>query len=124
MSTKRILVVDDERLTRITLTAFLLDAGYPTASVEDGHSAVALHQDRPFDVCIVDIRMPGMDGVETILALHRVSPHSRFIIYTGSPQFSPPRRLREINLSENDVVQKPVFDMRIFLDMIDGKIDD
>ena len=122
MFTRSVLVVDDERLTRISLAAFLQDAGYQSVAVQDGESAIELHQRQPFKVCIVDIRMPGMDGIETILALHQIAPDSHYIICTGSPQFVLPSILQEIGLSDKDVVQKPVLDMNIFCALIERKL--
>lgn len=123
MPTKRVLVVDDERLTRISLADFLRDLGYETATASDGESAVQLQQEQPFDVCIVDIRMPMMGGVDVILTLHQIAPSSRFIVYTGSPQFVLPPVLEEIGLSEHDIVRKPVMDMDVFVALIDAEVD-
>lgn len=123
MSTKRILVVDDEQLTRMSLADFLQEIGYETKSAGDGNTALKLQKRQPFNVCIVDIRMPGMDGIETISALHQVDPHSQFIIYTGSPQFTLPHRLQQIGLSENNIVRKPVTDMHIFDNRIKAMTD-
>ncbi|MBN1937283.1 MAG: response regulator [Anaerolineae bacterium] len=118
MAHKRILVVDDERLTRISLVDFLADMGFETVSAADGESAIALQRDRPFDFCIIDIRMPGIDGVETIITLHRIDARSRFFVCTGSPQFALSPVLKQIGLQEHDVVFKPVLDMRVFVDLI------
>lgn len=123
MSTRRILVVDDERLTRISLADFLQEAGYETVSTGDGESAIRLQEKQPFDVCIVDIRLPGIDGVETILSLHRIEPQTRFIVYTGSPQFALSPALKKIGLSRNQVVRKPVFDMNVFIRLITSEIE-
>jgi DNA-binding NtrC family response regulator len=119
MSTKRILIVDDERLTRISLADFLQESGYETEVASDGRSAFQLQQVHPFDVCIVDIRMPGMDGLETILTLHRMAAHSKFIIYTGSPQFTLPPILEKMDISDKHLVRKPISDMSIFVDLIE-----
>lgn len=118
MSCKRVLIVDDERLTRISLVDFLADMGFETAGAADGESAIALQQVQPFDFCIVDIRMPGVDGVETIMALHRLNARSHFFICTGSPQFMLSPGLEEIGLSDRDIVFKPVLDMNVFVDLI------
>lgn len=119
MSVKTILVIDDEHLTRISLADFLSEAGYNTKSVGDGKTAVQYQQKQPFDVCIVDIRIPGMDGIDTIVALHQISPHSRYIIYTGSPQFVLMSTLEKAGITDDYVVRKPVPDMRIFLSLIE-----
>ena len=123
MPTKRVLVVDDEPLARVSLADFLDDEGYETATASDGESAIQLHRKQPFDVCIVDIRMPTVGGVDVILTLHQITPSSRFIVYTGSPQFVLPPVLEKIGLSERDIVRKPVMDMDVFIPLIDAEID-
>lgn len=119
MSVKTILVIDDEHLTRISLADFLEEAGYNPTAVADGETAVQCQQKHIFDVCIVDIRIPGMDGIDTIAALHRISPHSRYIIYTGSPQFTLTPALEKAGVTDAYVVHKPVPDMKIFLTLIE-----
>lgn len=118
MAGRRVLILDDERLTRLSLVDFMTEMGFDAVGVADGMSAIALQQERPFDYCIVDIHLPGIDGVETIIALHRIAPHSRFIIYTGSPQFVLAPVLEEIGISDRDVVFKPVLDMSVFVRLI------
>ena len=119
MTPKRILVVDDERLTRISLADFLQEMDYETSTAGDGKSAIQLQREHPFDVCIVDIRMPDMDGVETIQSLHLIAPGSRFIVYTGSPQFALTPNLVQVGVTEHHVVRKPVADMNVFVSLID-----
>lgn len=123
MPTKRVLIVDDEHLTRVSLADFLDDEGYETVATSDGESAIQLHQKQPFDVCIVDIRMPTMGGVDVILTLHQITPNCQFIIYTGSPRFVLPSVLTKIGLSERDIVRKPVMDMDVFVPLIDAETD-
>ena len=119
MAVKTILVIDDEYLTRISLADFLEEAGHNTTAVGDGKTAVQYQQEHPFDVCIVDIRIPGMDGIDTIAALHQISPHSRYIVYTGSPQFILTPTLEKAGLTDDYVVRKPVPDMGLFLTLIE-----
>jgi DNA-binding NtrC family response regulator len=119
MSKQRILIVDDEYLTRISLADFLQEAGYDSATASDAETALILHKTRPFDVCIVDIRMPGIDGIETVLALHQLTPTTLFVIYTGSPQFTLPPPLEKLGLSEQYIVRKPVLDMQVFITLIE-----
>jgi YesN/AraC family two-component response regulator len=123
MPTKRVLIVDDEHLTRASLADFLDNEGYDTTTASDGESAIQLHQKQPFDICIVDIRMPTMGGVDVILTLHQITPNCRFIIYTGSPQFVLPPVLERMSLSEHDIVRKPVMDMGVFMPLVDAGTD-
>ena len=120
MTCTRVLIVDDEPLTRASLADFLQEMGYTTVMVEGGEAAVQVHQEQPFDVCIVDIRMPGLSGVDTLLALHHIAPQSRYIIYTGSPQFMLSPALESIGLTESDVIRKPLLDMNIFVERIEN----
>lgn len=121
MAIERILVVDDERLTGLSLVAYLEESGYTAAYASSGKAALYMQREQPFDLCIVDVRMPGMDGIETVIALHRIAPGTRLVIYTGSPQFELSGTLIELGLSEEDIVRKPVLDMALFVDLIARK---
>ena len=73
--TAAVLVVDDEAGMRATLTDILSDAGYSVASAADGPDALdRLAHDR-FDVVVMDIRMPGMDGVSVLEQIGEPPPH-------------------------------------------------
>ncbi|HOT91857.1 MAG TPA: response regulator [Anaerolineae bacterium] len=115
----RVLIVDDESLTLTSLADFLQEMGYATAMAESGETAIRLQREQAFDVCIVDIRMPRMGGVETLLALHTIAPQSRYLVYTGSPQFTLSPALRAIGLTEADVIRKPLQDLTVFVGHIE-----
>src|SRR5438045_9765733 len=72
--TERILVVDDEKPVRETLAALLRQEGYNVVAAECGHTAVESIEVFTFDVAIVDIFMPGMNGLETIKVFRRNAP--------------------------------------------------
>ncbi len=120
MSCIRVLIVDDELLTRTSLADFLQEMNYTTVMAEGGETAIQLQQEQAFDVCIVDIRMPGIGGVETLLALHHIAPQSRYLVYTGSPQFALSPALENIGITELDVIRKPLSDMNIFVERIES----
>lgn len=115
-----ILVVDDEPLARLSLADFLTESGYEVATADGGQAALALQQQNSFDICIVDLRMPGMDGIETIQALHRLAPSSQFIIYTGSPHFTLPPALQKLGMTDAQIIHKPLVDLDTFLSLIDN----
>ena len=113
-----ILIVEDEDFLRSSLADYLEDHGYivltaPTA--ENGLEQVA--RDHP-DVCIVDIRLPDMNGNEFILRAHAMNPRIGYIVFTGSLEYSLPDSLLESGLNESDILFKPLIDMSILLDKI------
>lgn len=63
MEKANVLVVDDEQVMRDSLRAWLEDEGFEVETADDALKALAMAKERPFDVAVIDIRMPGMDGI-------------------------------------------------------------
>jgi CheY-like chemotaxis protein len=80
---ERILVVDDEREVRETLGLLLKREGYRVVVAECGHTAVSAIEAFTFDVVIVDIVMPGIDGLETISILRQDAADVAIIAMSG-----------------------------------------
>jgi DNA-binding NtrC family response regulator len=104
----RVLIVDDEPSVRLSLTSFLEDYGFQTASCSSTEEARDLMRDRPFDVCVVDLRLPGLSGEDLILLAHRHFPGQRFIIHTASLSYNLPDSLRALGIREEHVFHKPI----------------
>ncbi|MEO8836125.1 MAG: response regulator [Caldimonas sp.] len=68
---RRVLVVDDCALQREMLSTYLEAEGYSVLAVESGAQALGAARGEPFDAVILDVNMPGMDGVDVGLALRR-----------------------------------------------------
>lgn len=79
----RILLVDDEERFRTNLAKMLTAQGLSVAAAAGGREAIELLQHQPFDVAVVDIRMPGMDGLETLAELKKIAPSLEVIMLTG-----------------------------------------
>jgi DNA-binding response OmpR family regulator len=79
----RILTVDDESSIRLTLAAMLQRAGYDVISVESGEEAVTLLERQGFDLLLVDLKMPGMDGMQVVAAARQRQPDLAIIVLTG-----------------------------------------
>jgi DNA-binding response OmpR family regulator len=79
----RILTVDDEASIRLTLTAMLRRAGYDVTSAESGEEAVTLLERQGFDLMLVDLKMPSMDGMQVVAAARQRQPDLAIIVLTG-----------------------------------------
>ena len=69
MAKERILIVDDEKNIVSSLTSILSDEGYEVSMAGDGIEALELIQKDPPDLVILDIWLPGMDGIEVLKTL-------------------------------------------------------
>ncbi len=84
MKETRVLVVDDEAAERITLGEVLRLEGFQVTLAASGEEALSLAmKGPPFDVAILDLRLPGIDGIEVLENLHRQSPETVVILITG-----------------------------------------
>lgn len=79
----RILIVDDEASIRLTLSALLKRAGYEITSAENGEEAIAVLERQMFDLLLVDLKMPGIDGMHVVAAARQRQPDIAIIVLTG-----------------------------------------
>ncbi|MBI4127067.1 MAG: response regulator, partial [Deltaproteobacteria bacterium] len=79
----RILIVDDEESIRKALVKYLTGLGYDVVAAADGAAALALVDQQPVDLAIVDLVMPKMDGVECIRRLKAKNSDIVAIVLTG-----------------------------------------
>jgi CheY-like chemotaxis protein len=89
---KRILVVDDDAAIRRVISTLLTAAGYEVVTREDGASALEIAAHQSFSVAIVDVFMPGVDGLETIRRLTSLAPGMPSIVVSGFPFARDDRR--------------------------------
>lgn len=78
-----VLVVDDSQGICQTMSMILKRKGFDVECVADGPAAIERARARPFDVFLLDIRLPGMDGVEVFKRLKPVRPAARFAMMTA-----------------------------------------
>ena len=121
-STTRVLVLDDEPNIRESLAEYLMDCGFVTLTAESAEDALMLPELGSVAVAVVDIRLGGMDGLEFIKRLHALHPAVRCLIHTGSTDFQLDNELRDIGLTDREVLFKPVLDMGIFETLILEKV--
>lgn len=111
----RVLVVDDDPGIRETMGDILALEGFEVAVASDGEAAVALCAKQSFDFALLDIRMPGMDGVETLQAMKAMMPDLRVVMITGFETGDLARRAMEAGAEA--VFRKPL-DVASFLPLL------
>jgi DNA-binding NtrC family response regulator len=79
----RVLLIDDEEVLLDYMSKRLLKKGFTVKCSFSGEEAVEAAQKEHFDVAVVDLKMPGMDGVETQKRLHEIQPFLQCIVLTG-----------------------------------------
>jgi len=100
-----ILVVDDEPVARQSLSEILRLEGYAVNSVPNGQAAVEYVRTHPIEIIIVDLRMPGMDGLEVIQVVNQISPETEVILLTafGTTESA----IQALRLRVHDYLLKP-----------------
>ena len=78
-----LLVVDDELIVRDSLDKWFHEEGYDVTVAESAQEALAKMAGRRFDLALVDIKMPGTDGVELQRRMHEIDAEMLVIIMTG-----------------------------------------
>jgi CheY-like chemotaxis protein len=84
---ERILIVDDEELQRMTMRSRLQSAGFTVELASGGQEALAKIQQQPYDVVLLDIRMPDLDGIEVLSRITKQYPRTEVIMMTGFADF-------------------------------------
>ena len=101
----KILVVDDQKGIRLTLSAIMEHQGYDVTEVEDGYQAIEAVTNNAFDLVFLDIKMPGINGVQSFREIKKISPGSVVVMMTG---FSVEDLVREaIEEGARTVIYKP-----------------
>lgn len=79
----RVLVADDELSLRMVLQTALNKAGYEVDTVKNGKEALCMAQENHYDVAILDIRMPEVDGLQAFYEIHKIKPSLPIILMTA-----------------------------------------
>lgn len=79
----RILVVDDEKAMRESLNDWLKEDGYQVGLAESGNKAIDMARNDPWEVILLDLKMPGMNGLETLKKLKEVRPDAEILMMTA-----------------------------------------
>ena len=101
-----VLIVDDEPGVRSALSGVLRDEGYQVDAVESGESCLELLARQPFDVVVLDVWLPGMDGLATLTRMRERQVDAQVVIISGHG--SVESAVRAIKMGAFDFVEKPL----------------
>jgi len=80
---KRVLIVDDERGLARSLARFVETNGHEATVASDGHEAIDRHRATQYDVTLMDVRMPVMNGVDSFFEIRKLRSSANIILMTG-----------------------------------------
>ena len=102
----RILIVDDDDTIRTTMKAILEDEGYEVDLAASGKEGVQKAKDTAYNIALLDIRLPDMEGVELLKLMNPAVPRTRKIMVTGYP--STQNAIDALNKNADAYLIKPV----------------
>ncbi len=101
----KILVVDDDEFVLELISEFLLDKGYSVITAPTGEEAVEKFKADPAQIAMVDFKLPGLDGLATIVKLREIDASVVAIFMTGFPTIDS--SIRALRLGAADYILKP-----------------
>ena len=105
MKGARILLVDDEVVFTNNMSKLLTSRGYLVTAVNSGDSAIRELEEKVFDVVVLDLKMPGMDGIATLQEIKKLGLLTETLILTGHGSIDT--ALEAIKLGAYDYLTKP-----------------
>ena len=106
MKNARILVVDDDENIRKTISVILQGEGYKVDVAQNGNEAIKKNQTTAYNVALIDIRLPDMDGTELLSKIKNNVPKTRKIMLTGFPTLK--NAVEAVNKDADAYLMKPL----------------
>src|SRR5713101_2213020 len=101
-----VLIVDDEEGIRRTLAGVLTDEGFSVETAESGEECLALFETHPFSCVLLDVWLPGIDGIETLERLKETYSDTAVIMISGHGNIET--AVRATRLGALDFIEKPL----------------
>lgn len=101
-----VLIVDDEEIVRRAYQRSLQPFDCQMRAAEDGRAAIRAMEERASDVILLDIRMPGLDGMDVLKTIKSRWPECEVVIITGYPDLNTAKEA--VRLGAYDYIAKPV----------------
>src|ERR1044071_8031390 len=106
MASSRILIVDDEQGVRSSVSAILRDEGFEVETAASGEECLGIVNDRAFEAILLDVWLPGKDGLDTLKSLRRSGVDASVIMISGHGTIET--AVRATKLGAHDFVEKPL----------------
>jgi DNA-binding NtrC family response regulator len=108
---EKILVIDDEPLIRETMAAYLEDSGFIVCQAGDGTEGLAVFRREHPDLVMVDLRMPGIDGLQVLSTVLGESPDTPTLVVSGTGVIRD--AIEALKMGAFDFITKPILDMAV-----------
>lgn len=105
MEDKKILIVDDEKNIRLTLSQSIEDTGAEIDTAVNGEEGLKKAEENDYDIILLDIKMPGIDGIEVLRRLREKSTNATVVIITAHGTID--NAVEAMKLGAVDFIQKP-----------------
>jgi len=116
MNQETILLIDDEVSIRDSLSSFLRDEGYRVLTAENGKAGLDIFFNQPVDLVLTDLRMPVMDGIDVMTAIHSHDPDIPMIVVSGAGKKQDV--IKALQMGAKDYITKPVSDLFMILRLV------
>jgi DNA-binding response OmpR family regulator len=102
----KIMIVDDEEAVRQSLEDILQLEGYEVTSAASGDAALDIMQEQNFDLVLLDLKMPGLDGLDVMKTIRKNSPETKIVLLTGHGSMES--AIEALRQGAHDYLLKPV----------------
>jgi len=105
MKGSKILLIDDEAVFTNNMSKLLIYRGYRVETADSGDRAIRILEEQDFDVIVLDLKMPGMDGITTLKEIKKLGLFTETLILTGHGSIDT--ALEAVKLGAYDYLTKP-----------------
>ncbi|OGR26452.1 MAG: hypothetical protein A2277_15865 [Desulfobacterales bacterium RIFOXYA12_FULL_46_15] len=121
---RHFLILDDEESIRQSIAAYMEDEGYVVFQATSGEQALEIVRNHKIDDVVVDIRLPGMDGNRFMIEARKILPGIKFVVHTGSADYTPPDAVKALGITSSRIMIKPAGDLKILRDALKDQYQD
>ena len=101
-----VLIIDDEPALRKTLARILQQAGFEVTTAENGEQGISFLESAQFDLAYMDLRMPGLSGLDVLNIIHAKYPNLPVILFTAQPDLNS--AVEALRRGATDYLLKPL----------------